>query len=75
MMPIVDRESIEKVYLPDEVTNALDRRCRQREKISKEIASIKIRIKSLYHWLMPGLTDCFKDAYGDRLSLSTILCG
>jgi len=66
MMPIVDRESIEEVYLPDKVTNALDRRCRQREKISKEIASIKTRIKSLYHWVMPGLTDCFEDPYGER---------
>jgi len=66
MMPIVDSESIEEVYLPDKVTNGLDRRCRQREKISKEIASIKTRIKSLYHWVMPGLTDCFEDAYGER---------
>jgi transposase len=66
MMPIVDRESLEEVYLPDKVTNALDRRCRQREKISKEIASIKTRIKSLYHWVMPGLMDCFEDPYGER---------
>jgi len=66
MMPIVDKESIEAVYLPDKVTNALDRRCRQREKIAKEIASIKTRIKSLYHWIMPGLTDCFEDPYGER---------
>ncbi len=66
MMPIVDREAIEEVYLPDKITNALDRRCRQREKIAKEIASIKTRIKSLYHWVMPGLTDCFEDPYGKR---------
>lgn len=66
MMPIVDRESIEQVYLPDKITNALDRRCRQREKIAKEIASIKTRIKSLYHWVMPGLSDCFEDPYGKR---------
>jgi len=66
MIPIVDRESIEQVYLPDKITNALDRRCRQREKITKEIASIKIRIKSLYHWVMPGLTECFEDPYGER---------
>jgi len=66
MMPIVERESIEEVYLPDRVTNALNRRCRQREKISKEIVSIKTRIKSLYHWVMPGLTDCFEDPYGER---------
>ena len=66
IIPIVDRESIEDVYLPDKVTNALDRRCRQRGKIIKEIASIKTRIKSLYHWVMPGLTDCFEDPYGER---------
>jgi len=66
MMPIVDRESLEGVHLSDKVTNALDRRCRQREKVSKEIASIKTRIKSLYHWVMPGLTDCFEDPYGKR---------
>ena len=66
MMPIVDRGSIEQVYLPDKITNALDRRCRQREKIAKQIASIKTRIKSLYHWVMPGLADCFEDPYGER---------
>ncbi|MGM0466370.1 MAG: IS110 family transposase [Acidobacteriota bacterium] len=66
MMPIVDRKAIEQVYLPDKITNALDRRCRQREKIAKEIASIKTRIKSLYHWVMPGITDCFEDPYGER---------
>ena len=66
MMPIVDRKSLEEVYLPDKLTNALDRRCRQREKIAKEIASIKTRVKSLYHWVMPGLTDCFEDPYGER---------
>ena len=36
------------------------------EKISKEIASLKTRIKSLYQWLMPGLSHCFEDAYGQR---------
>lgn len=66
MMPIVDRESVEEVYLPDRMTSVLDRRCRQREKISKETASLKTRIKSLYHWVMPGLTDCFEDPYGER---------
>jgi len=66
MMPVVDKGSVEELYLPDRLTNALDRRCRQREKISKEIASLKTRIKSLYQWLMPGLTDCFEDAYGQR---------
>jgi len=53
--------------MPDRMTNAQERRCRQREKISKEKASLKARIKSLYEWLMPGLTDCFEDSYGQRV--------
>jgi len=57
MMPVVDKGSVEELYLPDRLTNALDRRCRQREKISKEIASLKTRIKSLYQWLMSALMD------------------
>jgi len=69
MMPVVDGGSVEELYLPDRMTNALDRRCRQREKISKEIAFLKTRIKSLYQWLMPGLSDCFEDAYGHRAKL------
>ncbi|MCD5390431.1 transposase [candidate division NPL-UPA2 bacterium] len=66
LMPVVDRDSLEEVYLPDKLIQALDRRCRQREKIAKAIASAKARLKSLYHWVMPGLTSCFEDPFGSR---------
>jgi len=67
LMPVVDRESLEEVYLPDKLIHALDRRCRQREKIAKSIASAKTRLKSLYHWVMPGLTSCFaSEPFGCR---------
>lgn len=66
LMPVVDRDSLEQVYLPDRIVSALDRRCRQREKIAKSIASAKTRLNSLYHWVMPGLTSCFEDPFGSR---------
>lgn len=66
LMPVVDRDSLEEVYLPDKLIYALDRRCRQREKIAKSIASAKTRLKSLYHWVMPELTSCFEDPFGSR---------
>lgn len=66
LMPVVDRDSLEEVRLPDKLLHALDRRCRQREKIAKSIASAKTRLKSLYHWVMPGLASCFEDPFGSR---------
>ena len=66
LMPVVDRDSLEEVHLPDKLIYTLDRRCRQREKIAKAIASAKTRLESLYHWVMPGLTSCFQDPFGSR---------
>ena len=66
LMPVVDRDSLEEVYLPDKLIHALDRRCRQREKIAKSIASTKTRLKSLYHWVIPGLTSYFGKPFGSR---------
>ena len=66
LMPVVDRDALEEVYLPDKLIHALDRRCRQREKIAKSIASAKTRFKSLYHWVMPELTSCFENPFGSR---------
>ena len=66
MVPVVDGEdSLEEVFLPDAKAFALDRRCRQRERITREIARVKNRISSLFHWLCPGLMDCFADKYGE----------
>ena len=66
LMPIVDGDALEEVHLPEKLVQALDRRCRQREKIAKSIASAKTRFKSLYHWVMPGVTSCFEDPFGSR---------
>jgi len=66
LMPVVDKGVLEEIHLPDKLIYALDRRCRQREKLAKDIASVKTRLESLYHWVMPGLTSCFKDPFGSR---------
>lgn len=66
LMPVVDRDSLEEVHLPDKIIYALDRRCRQREKLAKSISSAKTRFKSLYHWVMPGLTSCLENPFGSR---------
>lgn len=66
VMPTIDEKAIEQIYLPDAKTFALERRNRQKEKITNEIAAIKNRLSSLYHWVMPGLLDCFKDSFDNR---------
>ena len=65
-MPLVDAKATEELYLPDAKTFALERRNRQSEKITKEITAIKNRLSSIYHWLMPGLLDCFNDPFDNR---------
>ena len=61
---MVDREdSTDEVFLLDGKTFALDRRCRQRRRITRQIAKVKNRIGSLFHWPCPGLTNCFADKY------------
>ncbi|MBW2335062.1 MAG: transposase [Deltaproteobacteria bacterium] len=66
LMPVVDRDALDEIYLPGRLVYVLDRRCRQREKISKNITAIKARLQSLYHWVMPGLSSCFSDPYSTR---------
>ena len=66
LMPIVDKDTLEEVHLPDKISYALDRHCRQREKIAKSIAAAKTRLKSLYHWVIPGLASCFDDPFASR---------
>ena len=66
VMPLVDAKATEELYLPDAKTFALERRNRQSEKITKEITAIKNRLSSIYHWLMPGLLDCFNDPFDNR---------
>ena len=66
LMPVVDRDALDEIYLPGRLVYVLDRRCRQREKISKNITATKARLQSLYHWVMPGLSVCFSDPYSTR---------
>ena len=59
VMPIIDEKAVEEIYLPNAKTFALERRNRQKDKITQEISAIKNRLSSLYHWVMPGLLNCF----------------
>ncbi len=65
-IPNIDQKAIEQIYLPDADTQALERANRQKEKIIKDITAIKNRISSIYHWIMPGVLDCFEDKFGSR---------
>jgi len=66
VMPMIDEKATEQIYLSDAKTFSLERRNRQKEKITNEIAAIKNRLSSLYHWVMPGLLDCFGDSFDSR---------
>jgi transposase len=64
-MPIVDEGALEEVFIPNKKVFALDRRCRQKNKITQTIAGLKKRISSFFHWVIPGLLDCFENKYGE----------
>lgn len=66
VMPMIDEKAVEEIYLPNAKTFALERRNRQKDKITQEISAIKNRLSSLYHWVMPGLLDCFEEHFGSR---------
>ena len=59
VMPMIDDKAIEEIYLPDAERFALERRNRQKDKITQQISAIKNRLSSIYHWVMPGLLNCF----------------
>lgn len=65
-LPVVNQEALEELNLPDKDTFALDRRNRQHQKLTQQIASIKTRIRDFFHWLQPGLMKVFTDPYGSR---------
>lgn len=66
VMPMIDPKAVEEIYLPEAKIFSLERRNRQKEKITREIAAIKNRLSSLYHWVMPGLLDCFENSFDSR---------
>lgn len=66
VMPLIDQKAVEPVYLPNAKLFALERYNKQSKKITDEIAAIKNRLSSLFHWVMPGSFDCFDDKFGSR---------
>jgi len=66
LMPMIDEKAVEQIYLPKSKLFMLERFNRQRERLTKELASIKNRLISLYHWAIPGLTNCFEDPFDNR---------
>ncbi len=65
MMPIVDRDNLEEVYLPPAQNMALTRRVRQREHFVEKLTAQKNRITSLIDWAFPGLMKCLTDPFGN----------
>lgn len=65
-MPIVDEDSLYELYLPDAKTLALDRKCKQREKITVSVAARKNRIRAIFSFSIPQLISCFDDPYSER---------
>jgi len=65
-MPFVDGDSLYELYLPDAKTHALDRKCKQREKIITSIAARKNRIRAIFSFACPQLFTCFNNPYHER---------
>ncbi len=65
MMPIVDCDNLQEVYLPPAQNMALTRRVRQRERFVEKLTAQMNRITSLIDWAFPGLVECFKDPFGN----------
>ena len=64
MMPVVDPEGIQEIYLQPAKTFALTRRCRQRERLVDTITAQKNRLGSFLDWAFPGLMKCFSNPFG-----------
>ena len=64
MMPTVDPDGIQEVYLAKALGFALSRRCRQRERLVDTITAQKNRISSFFDWVFPDVMKCFSDPFG-----------
>jgi len=64
MMPVVDPEGIQEIYLQPAKAFALTRRCRQRERLVDTITAQKNRIGSFFDWAFPGVMKCFSNPFG-----------
>lgn len=62
-MPVVDAESLTEVYLPNKEVMALNQRCKQRDRMVKELSSKKNSICDQINLGFPGLSDCFSSRF------------
>jgi len=62
-MPVVDKESLEEVYLPSKLILSLQNRVKQRDKIVKKMASMKNSIYDQISLGFPGLIECFETTF------------
>lgn len=60
-LPFIDSEGINQLYLPTSTLGSLDRCCRQRDKIMRNISAIKTRIQAIFIFVNPKLLECFND--------------
>lgn len=58
-LPIVDKDNLTELYLPDSMTSALKGYCIQRDRIVNSISARKTRIQSIFTAVCPKLMDCF----------------
>jgi transposase len=64
MLPTVDPDGLQEVYLAPAKVFTLSRRCRQRERLVDTITAQKNRIGSFFDWVFPGVMKCFSDPFG-----------
>ena len=62
-MPVVDKESLEEVYLPSRLILSLQNRVKQRDRIVKKISSMKNSICDQISLGFPGLIECFETPF------------
>lgn len=58
-LPVIDPEGIYPLTVPQTALVALDRYCRQRERIMRSISGRKVRIQALFTAVSPLLFECF----------------
>jgi len=63
--PLIDKDSLQGIKLPDALVLALKRACRQKDKFTEECSRVKNRILSFCQWVMPGIKECFDDPFSD----------
>jgi transposase len=63
-IPLVDKESLYPLTLPDSARLACQRGCREMIRMQEELVAIKNRLRSIDRFAWPGLELILKDIYG-----------